>query len=59
MTDEVVVRARVVGMEGTFGGVHAQIRYAIIRLVPAGQDEALLVPAVAAVPFIVAARGRC
>ena len=43
MTHKIVVRAAVVRVERARRGVHAHIRYAVVRLVPAGQHEAVLV----------------
>ena len=43
MTNKIVVRAAVVRVERTFGRVHADVGHAVVRLVPAGQDEAVLV----------------
>ena len=43
VTNKIVVRAAVVRVEGTRRRVHAHIGHAVVRLVPAGQDEAVLV----------------
>ena len=43
MTDKIVVRAAVVRVERTRRRVHADVGHAVVRLVPAGQDKAVLV----------------
>ena len=59
MTNKIVVRAAVVRVERARRRVHADVRDPIIRLVPAGQHETVLVLAVAAVPLVISSRGCC